>query len=282
MRVLDAQVPPSFEIALFGDTHHGSMLCHEKGIDKLIKWAQLSDSHYLIHMGDWIEAIMSDDKRFQWDAEKDPVPLQQRDYVVERYQPVAKKILVGLTGNHEFKLHRFGDIAKDICTGLGVEYGTFTCILRLFCKEQHLFNMFLAHGWGTFRSNAKDFEQMLANKAAAMKKVLRHKAGDCLVMAVGHSHLLMVVPPTKKQFYLGYGKGKPSAHYLVNDPIDTTRYIHPDMRWYANTGSYMRLYADNIISGYAERAGYDPIELGHVLLTVKDKRLVDVDTKVLG
>ena len=43
----------------------------------------------------------------------------------------------------------------------------------------------------------------------------------------------------------------------------------------------MRLYGDGV-SGYAERAEYDPVELGVVVVMVRDREIVDVKPIVLG
>jgi hypothetical protein len=253
MRIIDRTMPSSFEIALFGDSHHGSTLCHEKGIDNLIDWTLQEKHRYLIHMGDWCEAILTDDKRFQHDTTTNPIPSQQRDYVIKRYAPVKKRILVGLIGNHEFKLHRYGNLAAEICQALGTEYGTYSCVLCLKDKKGPLFNMYLAHGWRSLSSNAKDWEQRQANMKAALKMQLRFKAGDCLVQAVGHSHKLLIAEPTVDQLYLTHSNDKVHAHYLGAKDVPAGGYIHPDLRWYLNTGSYLKLYGDDGVSGYAER-----------------------------
>jgi hypothetical protein len=280
VKIIPLIVPSSFELVLFGDTHHGSTLCHEHGIDALMAWTLADKNRFLIHMGDVVEAIMTDDKRYQHDVETMAVPLQQRDYVVERYKPVAHRLKVALVGNHEFKLWRFGNLSEDICERLStkkhkVEYGTYVSVVRLYDKKGYLFSLYLGHGWKSLTSNAKDWEQRQANMKAALKMQLKFKAADCLVQAVGHSHKLLVVPPSDGQLYLTHEQGKAKAHYLDRDEAPGGGYIHPDQRWYCNTGSYMKLYGDEATSGYAERRGYDPIELGHIVVTVRDRKLVD-------
>ena len=42
----------------------------------------------------------------------------------------------------------------------------------------------------------------------------------------------------------------------------------------------MKLYELGV-SGYAERFGYDPIELGFVIVRVRDKQIVDIDKIVI-
>ena len=279
MKIIKMEMPSSFDLSLFGDTHHGSTLCHEKGINTLMDWT-LSEKHrFLIHMGDAIEAIMVDDKRYQADVQTTAVPLQQRDYVVERYKPIAHRLKMMLVGNHEFKLWRFGNLTEDICKGLStkkhaVEFGTFIAVVRLYDKYGYLFSLYLGHGWRALTSNAKDWEQRQANMKAALKMQLKFKAADCLVNAIGHSHKLLVVPPSDGQLYLTHQTGKPQARYLDKDQAPHLGHIHQDQRWYLNTGSFLKLYGDEPTSGYAERRGYDPVELGHIVVSVRDRKLV--------
>jgi len=86
---------------------------------------------------------------------------------------------------------------------------------------------------------------------------------------------------------------KTCSKYSVEKPLDgfynevdgmygKDSFIHPDLRWYVNTGSFYKLYADGKnVSGYAERAGYDPNELGYVVVRVKDGIINDVERVVI-
>ena len=59
-----------------------------------------------------------------------------------------------------------------------------------------------------------------------------------------------------------------------------TPYIHPDHRWYCNTGSFLRLYGMGI-SSYAEIGEYDPVELGFCVARVRDRIIQGIDKVVL-
>ena len=69
------------------------------------------------------------------------------------------------------------------------------------------------------------------------------------------------------QHYTGYDQNAP--------------YIHPDNRWYVNTGSFCRLYVEGV-SGYAERAGYDPMEIGFPVLRVRDGKIQGIRPDISG
>ena len=69
-------------------------------------------------------------------------------------------------------------------------------------------------------------------------------------------------------------------NYTNNDIVQNAKYIEPNNRIYVNTGSFYKLYEYGI-SGYAERAGYDPIELGFTIAKVRNGKLIGVDKIVI-
>ncbi|MFA5753729.1 MAG: hypothetical protein WC910_11725 [Bacteroidales bacterium] len=177
-------MPSSHNFALTGDDHDGSLLCHHDGLNQQVDWAS-KKGNYLGKMGDAIEAIMTDDKRYDRTSQ-DSVPLQQADDVIKRYKPVGKKIKFWLIGNHELKLHRFGDLGKYMADGIDCPYGTYTSVVEVSDKYGPMYRIFASHGFGMIKSNAKDAEQQQGNMKAALKMKLREKRGDCVVQAMGH------------------------------------------------------------------------------------------------
>jgi hypothetical protein len=230
-------------------------------------------------MGDGIEAITTDDKRYQHDTTRNPIPLKQAGFLVERYKPIKKRGLAWLGGNHEFMLQRFGDLAEAMAGNLDIPYGG--CAAKLLLRDKHgpIAKLYLCHpSRFTLRSNAKDFEQRRANMMAGLKRFLVDKAGDCVLMAVGHTHKLLIVEPSPKLVIFDEG-GKLKQDYLTGDNT-MPRYIDPDRRWYVNTGSYLRtMILDH--DGYAERFGYDPVELGYAVLEIRDQKVVAVRRMVV-
>jgi hypothetical protein len=114
---------------------------------------------------------------------------------------------------------------------------------------------------------------------ANLKRKLKENAGDCIVMAAGHFHKLITVPPPKKLVMLDEGE-KPIQDYLTGAYGDEG-YIDPDRRWYLGTGSFLKLYGKLGVSGYAERANYDPIEIGYPIIHIRKGRVNDVSTVTL-
>lgn len=275
MRLMRSVIPSSCTVALFGDTHDGSRGYDKTGVDRLVDKIASDRNMRWAHMGDACDAICSDDKRFVFDPGV-PVPLQQARSVVSTFKPIAKKGIAFLQGNHENKLHRFGDFAKElIADPLGVPYGGYVCKVQLADKFGPICKLFLWHGpiRGSITSSAKDHQQRQANMKAAVRRYLENKASDCAIEALGHVHKLILVEPAPKLLLEDDGE-KLHSRYLPA-PRGSETYIEPDSRWYCSTGSYLKSQMLGCDS-YAELAGYDPIELGHIEIDIRDRVIAGV------
>jgi hypothetical protein len=280
MRLIEAEIPSNCEIAAHGDGHLGNGARSYSGIKETLDWIMAERNRRFIHMGDAIEAIMTDDPRFQYQhprkGEVDPpfLPIQQEEAFIDEYRRVSKRGLAWLSGNHEFALHRVGDFGERISRSLNVPYGGVACRISLKDKHGPIARIYACHPSRlTIRSNAKDWEQRRANMQAQVKRFLVDKASDCAIMLVGHVHKLIVVPPSGK-LIIYQADGKLKQGYLDGDN-SMPRYIDPDRRWYAATGSFLRtMTLDH--DGYAERWGLDPVELGYPVITIRDRKIVSV------
>lgn len=273
---------PTFDIVLPGDTHEGSVTYHDKGVKKLIEYIQAEPNRYWAHMGDWIEAITTDDKRYAWNKAEVPIPLKQAQAAIESFLPIAEKCFCGLLGNHELKLHRFGNLVKDvICSQLKIPYGSYMAHVDVKHAGKRLFSIMLWHGptRGSLASNAKDYEQRIANMKASLKMKMKYMFSDCAIQACGHFHRLFVVPPTSQLFIYSQGT-KIKQGYL--DGIQTGDYIDPDRRWFVCTGSFAKLYADDDEAiSYGEVSGYPPVELGFPVIHVIDGKITGIESRVV-
>ncbi len=279
MQLLTKEIPKNCKIALLGDEHYGNLLQHEEGLQEVRDWIAAKPNRFFVHMGDECDNVATDDKRFQHDTNCQPIPLQQMMHVERQYEPIAHKCLTWLDGNHNFTLQRFGNLTKMLCDDLGIDFGTWTCKLRLMCNGQQVCKMFLTHKVGNvLRSSAKDFEQQQANMLASLKRRLIHKSGDCLIMGCGHTHKLLCCQPAERLILSDDGEKLQQKYLGAGD--GAADYIEPDRRWYVNTGSFLRLYKIGVTS-YAERAGYDPIELGYIKVTIKDAKVKKVERVVV-
>jgi hypothetical protein len=271
MERIEREIPLDCEIIFCGDTHGGSKLTHYDGIKQLIDYVASKENICWLHGGDWCESIIVDDKRFSQEGIKEAVPLKQAHEMVQLFKPIASKCVVGLMGNHERKLLKFGNIVKDvICKDLNIPYGTLTSRVYFTHDHKKLFGALFTHHMPTLRSQAKDCIQAKANIEAALKKTLQDRIGDCVVQVGSHTHQLLAVQPDEKLYVVDGTKGvkqKYTSGYMGNGG-----YIPPDQRYYGSSGSFRKHYVDGI-DDYAE--AYNPVELGYLKLTLQAGKIVE-------
>lgn len=284
MQLLKKILPPTHRLILTSDWHLGSVLFSDHAVCDIVDRVKNEPNTYIAIGGDLIEAICVDDKRFDIATNKRAAPLEQAKAIIELLMPIKEKILFILCGNHEYALHRYGDIIKDIiCEQLGVDYGTYSCkcLIRMedvLGIEPSFYKLFYTHGARSLTSTADDPIRRLANMQLSLKRMLMHKAADCEIMAMGHTHKLLVAEPAASLYLVDDGH---KIQQCYTGPGDE-EYIHPDHRWYCNTGSMMRLYAPGLgVSGYAERFGFDPVELGYCEVVVEAGQIARVEKRVV-
>ena len=289
MRLLSYDMPKNWNYFLFGDSHIGANLRHDKGFRKMVDminspYEGLSAKYnYAIDHGDIIEAICVDDKRYSVYDTREACILSQMEMAKKELWPIRKKLLAVLDGNHPHKLHKFGPLTHFVCKQLGVSFGTDQTVLTFCYKGKLQFKHFAAHGSGSICSIADDVERRVLNWRLALKRKLRDMAGDCLLGSMGHTHKIIISPPSEVLYLTNNGK-KIDQHYAT--PESGSDYIHPDYRWYINTGGFLKIYGETVFedddvpiektklgSGYAERAMYAPLNLGFVVLLIRDGQI---------
>lgn len=283
MQLITAELPSDHNIFHVGDQHLGSVLSTKSGWQTMIDLVHSKydgcRNNYVIDGGDMIESICADDPRFSPEKLTEPLPLVQIDKAIEVRQSIRKNLLAILMGNHERKVWRFGDITSKVCKELGIPYGTYTSKITVKdTKGNLLYKIYETHGFKGINSTADDPKRRQSNMELILKRHLKHKAGDCAVMIKHHAHKLLSCKPEAelyltddgnhiKQNYTGWGQNE--------------NYIHPDARWYGCAGSFLKLFGDGI-SGYAEIFEYDPVELGFLVLKVRDRKIVSLDPHFLN
>lgn len=283
LRLITKQLPNNHNIFFFGDKHEGSVLSSRKGWRILINMMHSEyegcSNNYGCEGGDDLEAITVDDRRFSREKLTEPLPIEQANQAVEIRQPIKGMMLYKLLGNHCRILWKFGDLMADMCRRLGVDYGTYSCKLTVVDKNGDLmYKVFDTHGFKSINSTADDPIRRETNMKLILKRHLKHKAGDCAVMIKHHVHKLLVCRPKPELYLVDDGKRIKQAYTEYGQ---AESYIHPDARWYGCAGSFLKLYG-NGVSGYAEIAEYDPVELGFLILQVRNKKIVSLDPIYLG
>jgi len=277
MKLIPRNLPSNHNIFFYGDAHEGSVLSSEKAWNKLIDALSSEydgcQDNYAVDMGDMMEAIMVDDKRFSAEKLTEPMPLEQMKAVTKKRELIKDKLITILMGNHERKLWRFGDITQEVCEDLGVPCGTYTAKISVSdTKGNLMYKVFATHGFKSIMSTADDPKRRRTNMNLILKRHLKFKAADCAVMIKGHTHKLMVCKPDAELFLYDDGKEIRQGYTGWGQ---NEQFIHPDARWYGNSGSFLKLYGKGT-SGYAEIFEYDPVELGFLVLVVRDKKIVEL------
>lgn len=271
-------MPDEFELVLFGDDQEGNVAKARDKYEECIDYVCSGKNRYGAHMGDACDAFWVSDPRY------DPLttlktPLDQKNEAIKQLKPLAKtgRLLNILKGNHEKALEsKAGDLNKEICTELqkvsGGQYpiiGTYTSKLEFQdTKSRPMCKVYLTHGRKTITSVSPDPHRRKAYMQFRLKRLLENMAGDCILMARGHSHIVLVTPPLPT-LYIASSGGKLKQHYTR--PGSGTQYIHPDHRWYGCTGSFLKSQMPDGIETYSEVAEYEPIELGYLVATFADR-----------
>jgi hypothetical protein len=282
MKLITQEVPNNFNLFLMGDVHTGARLSSQKAWEKFISAVQSPyknvKKNIVVDHGDLIEAIMLDDPRFQQEATTESRVLQQMQEAVRMRWEIRKKFACILAGNHELTKHllKFGDVVKSMADELNVPYGTYSAkIVYQDKKGRILFKHFATHGYGTMNMTAGSEEQRLANQRTKLKRQLRFKMGDTLLNTMGHTHRILTLPPVKKLYIFDNGKKLKQVYQAAPEQYEPG-IIHEDLRWYANTGSFLRTFGVGF-SSYSERFGYDPIQMGYCIATIRDRQITGID-----
>jgi predicted phosphodiesterase len=275
-------LPLDHDLILASDFHEGTILQEVRALFEMRDKVLHEKNTFLAFGGDAVEAITVDDKRYSLETDTKETPMKQYRNIHEFFRPIASKTLFILQGNHDWVLARTtGDfLATVLCPDLKIPYGTATCKWAIKDKKgRRLYKLFYTHGAKNIYSTADDPIRREANMLLQLKRKLAAKSGDCEVMAMGHTHRLMVASPMASLYMYDDGKKIRSAYTGIG--TGAGQWIHPDHRWYVNTGSFLKLYGEHV-SGYAERFGYDPVELGYAVLECRGGKITNIRKEVVA
>jgi len=292
MRIIEHELPQDHQIIFHSCWHEGSVLKYQKVIDQIIEEIVSVPNTYLVHLGDWAEALLIDDPRYNPEADEGYSPLKQYQTIKHQIAPIRDKILVALHGNHDKRLFKFGNLVRDyLCFDPNdpeeitpIPYGTFAC--KIIIKNQYgiAYKIYATHGRKSISSAADDPARNAVNRQLILKRHLKNKAGDCLFMVKGHNHQLISLPPAQGLYLTNHGT-KLEQNYTGSWLLSSI-FVHPDFRFYAGVGCAYRTFADPELeiptSSYAEEADYDPVELGYLRATIRGPRVVGWERVVVG
>lgn len=244
-----------FHLYFLGDVHLGSSNCDEPKLYKTIDEIRRDENALVFLMGDLCDFISRRDWRFRADniaawVEPDDLGNSQADKAVELFNPIAKKIIGVLQGNHEDVMEQEYDNAvhRHICKELGVPSFGYSAFVRLnfvwrrgekkLGGDWNKLDVLLHHGFGGGRTDGAD-----VNKLTAMQ---RDYACDLLV--AGHTHRI--------------GAYKSIQHYINTHGLLDTR-----IRIVARSGTFLKTLSEGTHHSYSERAGMSPLNTGALVVT---------------
>lgn len=288
------KVPDDYNLFLYSDDHEGSLMRYAKGWEILChminsEWNGIKpENNKALDHGDITEGILIDDKRYNPLVAKHVNAGLQREQAIKNRRPIQSHLVTILEGNHPWKLWKYEYITPMVCKELGLPYGTWAC--KVNWTDYHgrlMFKSYHTHGRKGITSTADDPKRRMANRELILKRHLKEKAGDTVLMCKGHTHQLIITRP-EPFMYLTDDRENINAGYTKVD--HTAEFIHPDLRWYVNTGSFYRLYNTGVrvnlgtdeepyevgVSSYAEVAEYDPVELGFAIAEIRNRQISEI------
>ena len=244
------QADHEYQIFCIGDIHAGTIHCVEADIKRKVGEIAKQKNAYWLGMGDYGEWITPKDKRFdpsqraiaEW-LEPDNIAYAQTKWVCELFQPIYKKCIGLMYGNHEESIRIFNhdNVQKNICGELGVDNLGYTCFIRFFFRrenstESHMIKGAFIHGASCAITEGA--------KLMALMRFMKSFEADIY----GYAHMHDYIPKSFSRMTVSdSARGKPKIKSAVS--VGTV------------TGCWFRTYTQGIIASYGERKAYPPTEI---------------------
>lgn len=258
-KVIEYSRPDVFRLYPFSDSHLGARESAEKALIRKVKeCAELGRFGIAVGVGDWLDCITKNDKRFRMNGLADWVELSnivdsQRRRAVEVYKPLVEQgqlVCVG-TGNHEEKIHNVhdDDVARNICRDLGVPYAGYQAFIILKFKRigstSGGYNIVI-HAW--HGSGAAQTDGARLNR---LTRLVNDIQADIYLM--GHLHAM--------------------ASYTPDRLVIRGGNIHSVRLAATLTGSWLKTYnqpkdGEILDPTYGEEKGYKPSRIGCPIIEI--------------
>ena len=221
-------------------------------------------------MGDYADAILKNDKRFDIEGladwvKKGNILRTQEEFLTELFRPIKDKILCLLTGNHEETIHlaHQEDFTHNLCKNLGVRYGGYQCFIPMTFERGNSDNgavstrNYVVHAW-----HGSGAAQSHGGRLMRLMKLVNDISANIYLM--GHLHATCIYAPAR--LYCRAGK-------IKDEPLVA-----------AMTGSWLTTYTQStekkpITPSYGEVKGYQPSVLGCPVVHIEpDENKITVET----
>jgi len=288
MKLLQQFLPGDCDIYEVGDSHNGSLCCHEEAEEEMVSKVEKNPIGYLGFMGDAAETVFInhpyyDPESLKKDGNSNVIKTDiQCEVVAKRYSPIADKLLFWLMGNHEYRVLKTHNMVDMILKDKNIDRREIGCDFAvkftiLDKKGKPKLKLYAHHGSGLSNNNAGTERQKRTNSLVALQRKLSPMAGDCICQSIGHTHKLLVAEPLSRLYLVDEG-GKIKQKYIKT--INNDGYIDPENRWYCNTGSFFKSQMIGFDS-YAERNMYPPTELGYIVIHIRDYKVESIEKVIV-
>ncbi len=99
------------------------------------------------------------------------------------------------------------------------------------------------------------------------------------VSVVGNTHKLLIAEP-EPILYMTHTDHKIKQKYTEPSEMGGEPYISPELRWYVNTGSFLKSKAIGVTS-YPEMYEYEPLEMGYAVVEIFDRKVVNIRKEII-
>ena len=246
-----------FTIVPLGDVHLGAAACDEKLFQQTVDHIRDTPETFWIGMGDMVEAIPRQDKRYnedvvaKWLHGKSAIIKYQRDRLIETLKPIGHKCLAYVLGNHELCIseQHSSDVYLDVIeairptpeTDLRMDMAGWLLLKFQRCDKggTRTIKIYTHHGFGG--------GDLMGGSALKLERL--SESFDADIYCMGHTHKRLVFP-------------------TVMTSVTRTGGIIAQNRYHINTGSFLKT-ALPIGTTYSERFGKKPLSLGAVEIEIR-------------
>jgi predicted phosphodiesterase len=156
---LKVKIPSRFDnlqLEPIGDTHVDDINFVEPKLKEVIERIRTEPNRYTIGMGDYASAIYTNaaERRSAMTIRPEfkDNPVASYGWLATQLEPIKKKILLMLLGNHDYAVEKLGHInpvEELLCKRLGVPYGGYVSLVSLTVtngKHERNWRLYLTHG----------------------------------------------------------------------------------------------------------------------------------------
>jgi hypothetical protein len=283
MEIIKVTLPVDHEIVWMACCHEGNGHQHRKGLAEAVDYITQKDNRYAVIVGDLVEGIHITDRRYEKDVhDKGGTILRQFNNITGIFEGARGRIITALSGNHEWTVRHYGDGVKEIfCERLKVPYGTYSCKIHVQDQKGRLqYKVFVTHGNGHISSVHPDPVMREASlKSQVKRKLAKELMADCHLNIIAHFHRPVIVHPYQSLYLVDDGE-KIRQKYLA-EVNPRAAFIPEEQRWYAAVPGFLKKYGVPGVSGYVERSGLAPVELGFLVSHANSGRTFGIEKRLV-